>query len=1576
MSSRLWKAYYENDVDTFRRLLAEATVYNARGQAGRVGNISAVIGSPPGLASSPAANNKPRKGGPATPSSGAHGVAVTKADINCRDSAGLTLLHHAASSTAENAVEFATALIEHPHIDLYVVDAENGWTALHRAFYFGNVNIARLMLERDTGNVLGRTPGHVQQTFGLIKVKDKEGHGPLDLYGATIKDRTLRPETAARQRLNSTGSDEERPNFTGDEDEDSSNAQIAYMDVDGDQLFTFGSNRNVSLGFGDEDNRQFPERVYLRRPEHLIRRFYQEHLDAEERKWSAHNPYYQAKPPVPAAGWLEDLPFTIRSKPLTIQDVHMAKLSSAVLTADPEANLYMCGHGQGGRLGTGDEQTRYNFACIEGGAIAGKRIATVALGQNHTLALSIEGEIFSWGNNGFGQLGYSLPKPVLGDEDPISTIPRQIFGILKRETLDGTAASRIHSVAYTSTSLYTFGKNEGQLGIMDSDARSLEVQTTPRKVAASLFTSSIKAAAAIDKATVCLLENHEVWVFANYGYAKVQFPLEGFRNYFLKQSFLTTVYDGVSNRIVKLTGGGDTICAMSSRGEIYTFSISQRQDNQASSSTTNPAKIRGAITHPQCIWAPKKTNMAARDVGVDADGAVILSTEEGSVWKRTRRATMKDASVSGNSEYKPKDYKFSRIPGLTRVLAVRASAHGAYAAVRRDCDVLKTQVIVDEPSLSKDIRSLLSLRSLVKDRPEEDADSRPRFWQGSQKPDEVLLLKQALLRSKDIEADLQDLADRCFSDSLAKYDAAVATTTSDIVIPAHRFVLTGRSRTLRRGFRDLCEASTFTIPDLAFSELDKDGRTVLKLQGMDILTVIDFVLYLYTDTIVDFWHMTRNAPQMAYRYRQVRTELMRVASKLELPKLEPAVRQMVAPRPCMDLDFEVAFGDPAFFYDGDIIVQLEDEDVRVHSALICTRCPFFEGLFAGRSGGRWLTGRDQEEDVSVDLTHINMKTFQMVLRHIYADTGADLFNDIITVGLDDFLDAVMDVMSAANELMLDRLSQACQEVVGRYVNVRNVCDLSNAISPSSVHEFKDAALEYLCLSLEAMLQGHHLNALDEDLLVELDEVVRKNQETCMRFTTRRMETLLHERHPDLAERVERNKQRKIDGIILRARHQNVDTFVPGSLGEELAASPVASKARRRSSVAVQKTDPDRPRLKANMSTKDMMFAMDEEGSSDIGTPEQSPAIRPMTSPRGLDPIPSSPPEEVWFDSRGKVLPSPRLGPQTQTPASHAATPRTPRSPYMSGKTPPSTGAPWTLTPLAGPKTDMKDIMAQASSVRTSSLSQGLAAAERSGLPATPSSFSLGAPKLSQKERKRMQQQAAAQGPQLSKAPSSSESVKPSNPWAKVSSPRSALKDMHTAQNVAASPRPVAAERKPSTPQLTMRQTVANAKQHSTPSQESVIGPAGHSALAHRSTSESKAPHQSENSRPVIQPQPTHSKPVPQSIRHQPIAEPTLGLSMSEIVALEQAQKDEIKAATAKRDLNEIQAEQEFQEWWDKESARVQEAEQRNAAGAAKGVAKKRHHGRAGGKAGRTGKAKVAPGGTAVAVAAKGQSTGR
>ena len=1541
MSSYLWKAYYENEVATFRHYL-QAAAYNARPHTARAGPV---IGSPG--ASSPIVTSRARKSA-GTPGSGGHGFALTKADLNARDGTGQTVLHHAASSTTDTAIEFAAALIEHPLTDLYLQDYENGWTALHRAFYFGNISIARLIIERDAGETRGKGLSQIHQTSALIKVKDREGHGPLDLYAATIKDRTLRSDESSRARAGSNGSDEERQ--LGDSCDDEGKIRIPAIDIHGDQLFTFGSNKNLSLGFGDQDDRQFPERINLRRPEHLLRRFYAEHLEQHERKWMAHDPHYRAKPVDVSSLWIEDIPWMPKNVPLTIQDVHMSKFHSAVITSDPESNLYICGHGQGGRLGTGDEQTRFNFVCIETGGLAGKRIATVALSLNHTLALSDEGDIFSWGSNAFGQLGYSLPKTASADEEPVSTIPRQIFGPLKREIVIGVAASRVHSVVHTGTSLFTFGKNEGQLGIVDSDARSLEIQTTPRKVAASLFASTITAVSAMDKATVCLLENHDVWVFANYGYARVPFVLEGFTNHFLKQSFLLTTYDHKPNSIVKVTCGGDTVCALSTKGEIYTFSIDNNLDSQASASTTNPSKIRNAITQPQRIWSPKKSNMAARDVGVDADGSIILSTEEGSVWKRTKRVKIKDATAAGTGDYKPKDYKFSRISGLTRVLAVRASAHGAYAAVTRDCDVTRTQIDIEDANLWKDVTGLLSLKQprfkhAVDD--EMDLETRHRFWQGRRKPDQISLLKRAILESNDIEADLEYLEERCLADSSANYDALIGTTTSSIRIPIHRFVLTGRSRIMRRGFRDLCETSTFTIPETAVSEIDKDGRTVVMFQGLDILTTINLVIYLYTDNFIDFWHLTRNAPALAFRYRQIRTELMKVATKLELLRLEPAARQMVQPRPCLHMDLEIALQDAAFFYDGDVVVQLEDDEVRVHSALVCARCPFFEGLFMGRAGGRWLAGREDGDEINVDLAHISSRTFNLVLRYIYTDCGEELFDDIVSVGLDDFLDNITDVLSVANELMLDRLSQICQKVIGRYANVRNVCGLLNAISPSSVHEFKDAALEYLCLSLEAMLQGHHLNELDEDLLRELDDRVRENQLECMRYVRNgRAESLLHERHPELAAAIERNRQSRIDAMSLRARHLGLEAFAPGADTDELSSSPIQQRSRRKSSTMPK---PDAPVLKGKSSSRDMMFAMDDDVGFESRSPMQSPSIRPKTGATALEPIAASSHEDVWYDSRGKILPSPKLGAQSATPGP-ATTPKTPAS-----RTPPSSGQPWKLTPLTSEKADMRDIMAQTASSRTSMLSQGLATGWSMG-DDSPTPLSLPAPKMSQKERKRLQQaqQIPTTTPEFERRPEPS--PVPKGPvWQSQSAQKApTIKEVLASQSPSGGSKP-SGSRTSSTPQLTMRQTVANTKPDDQ-AQKPAIGPSGQGASAQRSVSDSTSvvPGSPDQGRSRQAPQPSSSKPIPQSIRHQPPSEPVLGLSMSEIVAQQQLEKDVVKDAVAKRDLQDIQAEQEFEEWWSRESARVQEAEQRDAAAASKSSKKQRGRG---GRGGRSGKGK-------------------
>jgi hypothetical protein len=346
---------------------------------------------------------------------------------------------------------------------------------------------------------------------------------------------------------------------------------------------------------------------------------------------------------------------------------------------------------------------------------------------------------------------------------------------------------------------------------------------------------------------------------------------------------------------------------------------------------------------------------------------------------------------------------------------------------------------VDEPTLWKDVAPLLPFYDLSNyEEDSNDENPLPRFWQ---RPSEAQSLRKRVLESKDLEKDVTDILQRILPSSENTYDIQLGTTLSEIRIPVHEFIMASRSQTFREAMASFRARDG---ADLDIAELleirDVDGKTVVLFQGLDFLTLFNLVLYAYTDTLVDFWNVTRYYPTMAFRYRTVRTELMKVASKLDMRQLEPAVRQMVNPRRSLNFDMTQAVKDLAFFDSGDMVVQLADGEMTLHSDILCQRCPFFEGLFRGRAGGQWLASRRTEDSqlVRIDLTHVETHLFQLVVNHLYTDAGEELFDDVVSedlndlLALDELLDHVMDVMSVANELMLDRLSQICQKLIGRY----------------------------------------------------------------------------------------------------------------------------------------------------------------------------------------------------------------------------------------------------------------------------------------------------------------------------------------------------------------------------------------------------------------------------------------------------------------------------------------------------------------------------------------------------------------
>ncbi|KAL5358679.1 hypothetical protein BJX96DRAFT_163915 [Aspergillus floccosus] len=1553
MSSKLWEFFLRDDVESFQRFLANAS-YTTGGQraSGPGGSSSFRIGSPgsmltpsSGAASkskkltgtSPGTQTPDRSGGPRP------GKNLSREELNARDQYGRTLLHHVASSQKPTAIDFAIALLEVPFLDIYAQDWESGWTALHRALYAGNAAIAQALLTRDIRDAtdFSKSGTTVHPSGGLIKIKDREGYSPFDVYGATITSRDIKRIIVPTEEGISLTDDMDNmeavsaaSSVHGDMDEDGNVARGVLKprtNLLADEVFTFGSNKNLNLGVGDQDDRQYPERISLQRPDHLLQRFYREYQEqrANDADSMAHQPSEHAA----------DLPAIIRNKPIKVQDIAMSKLHTAIITTDPESNLFLCGFGPGGRLGTGDESTRFNFVCIETGGLANKKVVSVALGQDHTLAITEHGEIFSWGSNKFGQLGYNLPRSNNRDDVPIQTSPRQIFNPFKKEVILGAAASAIHSVVFSNSGLYTFGKNEGQLGLVDSDARSLEVQTTPRRVGASLFSAPIQSVTAIDQATAILLQNHEVWVFSQYGYSKLSFPLE-VSSRFIRDSFMATRYDTSSNCIVKVKSGGNTICALSSFGEVFTVAVNKMENPPVQTSTTNPTKIRNSLSQPVRVWSLKKSHMAVRDVDVGQDGSIIICTASGSAWRKEKR----HKSKGGHS----RDYKFTRIPGLSRVIGVCSNAFGAFAVAQRDCNVTREQINVAQSTLWKDILPLSPLDSLA------SIAEMPTAAVVEVLPElePVMAIKRAVMSASDVESLLQQL--HLQADTGAVW---VMTTLSDVKVPVHEFILTGRSSVLRKAFHDLRFAHSFSIPDVLHIQFEKDGHSTVVFQGVDLLTVLNIVHFAYTDTLFNVWQQAKHTPQSASRYRQVRSEVMRMGTCLGLPTLERAARLMIEPTRALKDDMARAITDPAFFDSADVVIDLHDDQMRAHSQVICQRCPFFNALFYGRSGGQWLASRrtSSPDVIRVDLKHIDRRIFEFVLEYMYADTEDELFDDVRSQDLDDFIDLVLDVAFVANELMIDRLAQICQRVLGRFVNMRNVCNLLNSIAPCSVREFKDAALEYVCLNLEDLLANRFLGDLDEELLSELDLVCHENQMTGFPVSRgRNSEEYAFEKYPELATLIESDRRRLIDSMRLKSRLdpiEGLDGRQRPVNGDRTTVSPAVKKPKG----APFK---DSPVLRAKSSVGDLMFQMDDDGLLSPSETKGKAAVRGARTPERSTHIDSpalgsSIVEGESFGGRSyfeEQMSSARGTPLAESPTDIRASALQAKTSGSVSPNPAQT--PWGSSVVSESKKNLRDIMSETSENRVSNLSLGMSAARRE----SSNNFTA---KISQKERKKLQQQ------QMQEMLAAQQKAKEGsqNPWKLP--PNTPSKAPTKPDEPMTTPTRPSSNTPTQKPAMTLRQTVAGTPPP--PAQQKPIAsplPNTGRKISESTPRSSSIPGPSSTTAPSTSPNPSAQRPI-QSIRHIPRAEPyqtsfhadsSSSMSLATILMQQQTEKDELReAATAKHNLEDIQLEQEFQEWWDKESRRVQGLPEPEDDSAPTSSTRQAHRGGVRGSGGRRGK---------------------
>lgn len=113
--------------------------------------------------------------------------------------------------------------------------------------------------------------------------------------------------------------------------------------------------------------------------------------------------------------------------------------------------------------------------------LQGKKIATAAACGYHSMAVTADGELYTWGLNNYGQLGQPNRKDqAVGRIPQLVQLGRTDGG--KRKNVKSAACGSWHSVAVTDKGeIYTWGRcNMGQLGLGSKCGKSGRADTPER----------------------------------------------------------------------------------------------------------------------------------------------------------------------------------------------------------------------------------------------------------------------------------------------------------------------------------------------------------------------------------------------------------------------------------------------------------------------------------------------------------------------------------------------------------------------------------------------------------------------------------------------------------------------------------------------------------------------------------------------------------------------------------------------------------------------------------------------------------------------------------------------------------------------------------------------------------------------------------------------------------------------------------------------------------------------------------------------------------------------------------------
>uniref|UniRef100_A0A8C5E334 BTB domain-containing protein n=1 Tax=Gouania willdenowi TaxID=441366 RepID=A0A8C5E334_GOUWI len=755
-------------------------------------------------------------------------------------------------------------------------------------------------------------------------------------------------------------------------------SHVVFKNTDPTEVYTWGNNSNFTLGHGNQESRQHPELMDV----------------------FARTGVY-------------------------IKQVVLCKFHSVFLSQ--KGRVFTCGHGQGGRHGHGDEQTYLVPRMVEG--LMSHHCSQVAAARDHTVVLTEEGYVYTFGLNTFHQLGL-VPPPASAQ------VPKQVYSkTLKGRSVIGVAAGKFHTVLWTRDGVYTMGLNGGQLGYL-LDPNGEKGVTAPRQVSALHHKDvTIAMAAASDGATVVVTESGDVYLLADYHCKKI-----ASRQLTIKK---VLVSGGCLDHRVEPQmlneGGGEkvTVLALNGAGNVFCWRSSS-----------------GAMR--QCRWAYGR-QVFMSDIALSKNSMMFV-TEDGEGFAGVWTGEYK--------KYEEKKGEPSNQHASSLFLDVTACGHADVGTVYERIRLEKLLSVHRAVSITMDSKGR-NFGVLQVD------PKTSLFEVPSVSPSSFFQHFKSLLEEADEMDSIHD----------------VTLQAGNRTFPAHKYILSMKSEFFRKQF--MPENCDFDQEEVKRGE-DSAGCDMLVLEKLSP-DMLEYILhFIYTDSCELLVHgacprtlitslkdlgLRDHSAVAVYRTLSPATNgecdktksknskpgktnpvlcLQSVAKKLGLSSLSARLDGVKYENGAINVLHKKMGNKSKFYlkkcsYLCDVTLKSVDgKEFPCHKSVLCARL--------GKNDSSATSCCALEMPTTAEI-------LQVILEYIYTD-------DSPTIKESTNVEFVCNVLVVADQLLITRLKEICEVVITENLTLKNAAELLEFATMYNAEQLKLSCFQFIVLNLAALLESN------------------------------------------------------------------------------------------------------------------------------------------------------------------------------------------------------------------------------------------------------------------------------------------------------------------------------------------------------------------------------------------------------------------------------------------------------------------------------------------------------------------------